>query len=92
MPRAYRLIAGAVCVAVLAGGATAFAGVDDAVRINQIQVIGSHNSYHSGLTPAVGKMIKAQNPKAFDDLDMSEKIFGDAAALKTLVDRHLHCG
>jgi glutamine synthetase len=30
--------------------------------------------------------------KAFEDLDMSEKIFGDADALKTLVDRHLHCG
>jgi len=30
--------------------------------------------------------------KAFGDLNMSEKIFGDADALKQLVDRHLHCG
>ena len=33
-----------------------------------------------------------QNLKAFDDLNMSEKIFGNADSLKTLVDRHLHCG
>jgi glutamine synthetase len=30
--------------------------------------------------------------KAFDDLNMSEKIFGNADSLKKLVDRHLHCG
>ena len=55
----------------LAGPALAAsdAPVDVNVHINQIQVIGSHNSYHAGLTPGVGKMIKAQNPKAFDDLD-----------------------
>jgi len=39
------------------------------VRLNQIQVIGTHNSYHAGLTPAVGALLKAKNPKAFDDLD-----------------------
>jgi glutamine synthetase len=30
--------------------------------------------------------------KAFDDLNMSEKIFGNADSLKKLVNRHLHCG
>jgi len=30
--------------------------------------------------------------KAFDDLNMSEKIFGNADSLKNLVNRHLHCG
>jgi hypothetical protein len=69
MPRAYRTFMGAACVAALACATSALAKPDDEVRINQIQVIGSHNSYHVGLTPGVGKLIKAQNPKAFDDLD-----------------------
>ena len=34
----------------------------------------------------------ANNLKAFDDLNMSEKIFGNADSLKKLVNRHLHCG
>ena len=33
-----------------------------------------------------------QGLKAFDDLNMSEKIFGNADSLKNLVNRHLHCG
>jgi glutamine synthetase len=32
------------------------------------------------------------NLKAFDDFNLSEKLVGDADALKTLVNRHLHCG
>lgn len=34
----------------------------------------------------------ARSLKVFDDLNMSEKIFGNADALKTIVNRHLHCG
>ena len=30
--------------------------------------------------------------KAYDDLNLSEKIFGNADSLKALVNRHLHCG
>ena len=30
--------------------------------------------------------------KAYDDLNMSERLLGDADALRTLVNRHLHCG
>jgi hypothetical protein len=41
------------------------------VRLNQIQVIGSHNSYHAGLTPGVAKLLRQVNPKAFDGLDYS---------------------
>jgi hypothetical protein len=40
-----------------------------ALRINQIQVIGTHNSYHAGLTPSVAKLLQAHKPKAFDELD-----------------------
>jgi hypothetical protein len=42
---------------------------DRTVRINQIQVIGSHNSYHSGIAPSERKLIEQQNPKAMRALD-----------------------
>ena len=38
-------------------------------RINQIQVIGTHNSYHAGLTPGVAKLLQARKPKAAEELD-----------------------
>jgi glutamine synthetase len=34
----------------------------------------------------------ARDLEAHDDLDLSEKLFGDADSLKLLVKRHLHCG
>lgn len=43
------------------------------VRINQIQVIGSHNSYHEGLTPGVKAILAAKNPKALRSLDYSHQ-------------------
>ncbi len=43
----------------------------DLLRLNQIQVIGSHNSYHSGLTPNVAALLQKQNPQAADALDYS---------------------
>ncbi len=42
---------------------------DGAVRINQIQVIGTHNSYHAGLLPGIAQLLQKTNPKAFDGLD-----------------------
>ena len=42
-----------------------------AIRINQIQVIGSHNSYHAGLTPGVKAVLSEKNPKAARSLDYS---------------------
>ena len=42
---------------------------DGDIRINQIQVIGTHNSYHAGLTPGVAKLLQARNPAAFAELD-----------------------
>ncbi len=41
------------------------------VRINQIQVVGSHNSYHTGLTPGVKAVLGKRNPKAVVSLDYS---------------------
>jgi hypothetical protein len=66
-------IAAAVAAGFAASAATAAlaAGSDAGLRLNQIQVIGTHNSYHAGLTPGVAKLLKATNPKAFDGLDYS---------------------
>lgn len=68
---------GAVCVA-LGAMACVFAGAqensaaaaqDKAVRLNQIQVIGSHNSYHAGFAPSERKFLEMKNPKALHGLD-----------------------
>jgi len=44
---------------------------DKVVHLNQIQVIGSHNSYHSGFAPSERKYLEAHNPKALRALDYS---------------------
>jgi hypothetical protein len=61
--------------AVLAVGHTATAqqssqaAQDKVVRVNQIQVIGSHNSYHAGFAPSERKYLEMKNPKALRSLD-----------------------
>lgn len=42
---------------------------DDAVKMNEIQVIGTHNSYHAGLAPNEHKWLEQKNPKAMRSLD-----------------------
>lgn len=42
---------------------------DAQVRLNQIQVIGSHNSYHSGLAPSEAAWLEKRNPKSAASLD-----------------------
>ncbi len=39
------------------------------VRINQIQEIGTHNSYHAGLLPGIAKLLMQKDPKEFEGLD-----------------------
>ncbi len=39
------------------------------LKLNQIQVIGTHNSYHAGLAPSVAKWLQKHNPQAFAGLD-----------------------
>jgi len=39
------------------------------IRLNQIQVIGSHNSYHAGLAPSAAALLRKSDPKAADHLD-----------------------
>ena len=50
---------------------------DQKVHINQIQVIGSHNSYHTGIAPSERKLIEQQNPKAMRALDYVHAPLGD---------------
>jgi len=39
------------------------------IRLNEIQIIGSHNSYHSGLAPSDMEFLRQHNPKSADALD-----------------------
>jgi hypothetical protein len=50
---------------------------DRLVHINQIQVIGTHNSYHTGIAPSERKLIEQQNPKAMRALDYAHAPLGD---------------
>src|SRR6202034_1805327 len=50
---------------------------DRILRINQIQVIGSHNSYHTGIAPSERKLIEQQNPKAMRALDYAHAPLDD---------------
>jgi hypothetical protein len=47
------------------------AAQDKIVRVNQIQVIGSHNSYHAGFAPSERKYLEMKNPKTLRALDYS---------------------
>ncbi len=39
------------------------------LKLNQIQVIGTHNSYHAGISPNEAKLLQGRNPQAFAALD-----------------------
>ena len=67
----YLFSAAAACALAIVGAVAAIADPETSLRMNQVEVIGSHNSYHAGLTPGVAKLLKATNPKAFDGLDYS---------------------
>ena len=50
---------------------------DAVVRINQIQIIGTHNSYHAGFAPSEAKLMQAKDPEAFESLDYSHRPLAD---------------
>ena len=58
-------------IAVLSVAAFAWGqeGPNDGVKINQIQVIGSHNSYHAGLAPSEARLMMEKNPKVYPELE-----------------------
>ncbi|HEY0435961.1 MAG TPA: Ca2+-dependent phosphoinositide-specific phospholipase C, partial [Phenylobacterium sp.] len=45
----------------------------DALKMNQIQVVGSHNSYKMAIAPKEMAVLKARNPKAAETLDYSHE-------------------
>jgi hypothetical protein len=53
------------------------AALDKLVRLNQIQVIGSHNTYHAGFAPSERKYLEMKNPKALHGLDYSHAPLGE---------------
>jgi hypothetical protein len=53
------------------------AAQDKIVHLNQIQVIGSHNSYHAGFAPSERKYMEMKNPKALRSLDYHHAPLGD---------------
>ena len=43
------------------------------MRINQIQIIGSHNSYHAGLLPGMRAFLGEKKPDALRGLDYAHQ-------------------
>jgi hypothetical protein len=42
---------------------------DKRVRLNQIQIIGTHNSYHAGIAPSEAKLWQAKHPQEYVGLE-----------------------
>ncbi len=68
-----RLFAVAVtpCLLLSSALARSQAAQDNTLRLNQIQVIGTHNSYNGGFAPSEAKWLQATNPKAYHGLEYS---------------------
>lgn len=50
-------------------GAQTTVAQDKLVHLNQIQVIGSHNSYNLGFAPSEEKFARSRNPKSYEGLE-----------------------
>jgi len=60
----------AVSAALLSVGPfAAVLAAGDSVKLNQVQVIGTHNSYHAGLAPSEAKLLEQRNPKLYQALE-----------------------
>ena len=70
------LAASIACTAAFAQGTPA-AQQDRIVRINQIQVIGSHNSYHAGFAPSERAYLEKVSPRTLSALDYSHAPLAD---------------
>jgi hypothetical protein len=44
------------------------AAANDSVKLNQIQLIGTHNSYHAGMSAGEAKLLLDQNPSLYQSL------------------------
>jgi len=72
-----RLVVGAMVVAGAQSAAVQQATQDKIVHVNQIQVIGSHNSYHAGFAPSERKYLEMKNPKELRGLDYHHPPLGE---------------
>lgn len=54
---------------IFAAGSMLARAQDATLRINQIQVIGTHNSYHAGIAPSETKLWAEKNPRLLASLD-----------------------
>ena len=70
--RSIALTLAGIC-ATLSSLAAVAATDDSKVKINQIQVIGTHNSYHAGLAPSEAKLIQGANPTLFQGLEYKHR-------------------
>ncbi len=63
----------ALCLTALAMGLQTFAysqtASDNAVRMNQVQIIGSHNSYHAGIAVSESRLVNEKNPILYQGLE-----------------------
>jgi hypothetical protein len=62
-------ILSAIAIATFLGSASHAQSSDTAIKLNQIQVIGTHNSYHAGIAPNESKIWQAKYADAYKDLD-----------------------
>ena len=53
----------------LVGAAECQSMSDAALKLNQIQVIGTHNSYHAGIAPSEARLWQLRSPDGFRSLD-----------------------
>jgi Phosphoinositide phospholipase C, Ca2+-dependent len=65
------LRAGLACAALLVCSTPAVRA--DEVRLNQIQVIGTHNSYHAGLTPGIQQLLGAKGSDVVRNWDYQHR-------------------
>jgi hypothetical protein len=62
-------ILSAIAFATFLGSASHTQSSDTALKLNQIQVIGTHNSYHAGIAPNESKVWQAKYADAYKGLD-----------------------
>lgn len=74
---AVQCFAGAAVLALISPAWAQQAAQDAKVRVNQIQVIGSHNSYHAGFAPSERKYLEMKGPKTLRGLDYKHAPLAD---------------
>jgi hypothetical protein len=67
----FRHIFLAISASVGSSAAVGQTNVAETIKLNQIQVIGSHNSYHAGIAPNETKVWLAKYPDSYKGLDYS---------------------